>query len=111
VKKTRIHLLGLGIAFVLFALSASPARAQSASATYKAKCAMCHGTDGKGDTPAGKSMGAHNFASPEIQKMTDAELESVIAKGKGKMPQYDTKLKEGEIKELVAYIRELGKGK
>lgn len=110
-KKNRITLLGVAVGFVLFAVSASPAWAQSVSDTYKAKCAMCHGADGKGDTSAGKAMGAHNFASPEIQKMSDAELESIITKGKGKMPEYGTKLKESEIKELVSYVRELGKGK
>src|SRR5258705_4449930 len=67
------------------ALWSVPAAADAA-ATYKAKCAMCHGADGKGDTPAGKKMGAHDFASPEVQKLSDAELVTIIAKGKNKMP-------------------------
>lgn len=108
--KTRINLLSVALMFALFALAQSPARAENAPATFKAKCAMCHGADGKGDTAAGQAMGVRNFASPEVQKMTDAELETIITKGKGKMPEYGTKLKEAEIKDLVAYIRALGKG-
>ena len=83
--------------------------ADDAATTYKAKCAMCHGADGKAATPAGKSMGAHDFASDEVRKQSDAELEQIIVKGKGKMPAYGTKLKPAEIKDLVAYVRELGK--
>jgi cytochrome c6 len=90
-------------------LYAAPLRAQEAASTYKAKCAMCHGADGKGDTPAGKKLGARDFASPEVEKETDAELIEITAKGKNKMPGYEKSLKESEIKDLVAYIRELAK--
>lgn len=103
---------GLALAALVAGLTlwSSPARADSA-ATYKTKCAMCHGADGKGETPAGKKMGAHDFASPEVQKMSDADLATVIAKGKNKMPPYEKSMKEAEIKDLVSYIRQLGKEK
>jgi mono/diheme cytochrome c family protein len=70
---------------------------------------MCHGPDGKGETPAGKNMKAVNFAAPEVAKMSDEELETVITKGKNKMPAFEGKLKKEQIVELVAYIRELAK--
>jgi cytochrome c6 len=100
--------------FAALALSLSllslPAAAQdAAAATYKAKCAMCHGADGKGDTPAGKKMGAHDFASDEVQKQSDTDLGQMISKGKNKMPGYESKLKPEEIKDLVSYVRKLGK--
>jgi mono/diheme cytochrome c family protein len=110
---TKVNLIrGLMLAIMAagVALWSAPAAADAA-ATYKSKCAMCHGADGKGDTPVGKKMGAHDFASPEVQKQSDAELEAVTAKGKNKMPAYEKSLKEAEIKELVAYIRQLAKGK
>jgi cytochrome c6 len=88
----------------LIAVCSSPALAQDAAATYKAKCAMCHGPEGKG----GK-MGTRDFASPEVQKESDADLAGIITKGKGKMPSYDGKLKDTEIKDLVTYIRGLAK--
>lgn len=90
-------------------VSVAPLRAQEAASTYKAKCAMCHGADGKGDTPAGKKLGARDFASPEVQKESDQELFEVTSKGKNKMPAYEKTLKESQIKELVAYVRHLAK--
>lgn len=92
------------LACMAIAICSSSAVAQDAAATYKAKCAMCHGPDGKG----GK-MGTRDFASADVQKETDAQLTEIITKGKGKMPSYDGKLKDTEIKDLVAYVRSLGK--
>jgi mono/diheme cytochrome c family protein len=80
-----------------------------AEATYKAKCASCHGPDGAGSTAAGKAMKARDFHAPEVQKETDAELTDIIANGKNKMPKYAEKLKDSEIKDLVTYVRALGK--
>ena len=83
--------------------------AQDAAANYKAKCSACHGADAKGETPVGKKMGIKDLASPEVQKMSDAELTAVISDGKNKMPSYKKSLKPDQIKELVAYIRSLAK--
>ncbi len=92
----------------VMAVGSASAVAQDAAATYKSKCAMCHGADGKG-TPTGLKMGAHDFTSAEVQKETDAELTDTVTKGKGKMPAYASKLKDTEIKDLVTYIRGLAK--
>jgi cytochrome c6 len=90
------------------ALSVPAMRAQgNAESLYKGRCAGCHAADGSGSTAAGKAMGVHDFRSPEVQKMTDAELTEIIAKGKNKMPKYEGKLKDSEIKDLVAYVKEL----
>ena len=92
---------------VLVMMVAPAAFAGDAAALYKTKCAMCHAADGSGDTPMGKKTAAHDFRSPEIQKMTDEQLTEITTKGKNKMPGYDKKLTADEIKGLVAYIREL----
>ena len=89
----------------------SSARAQTAAATYKAKCAGCHGADGKGTTAPGKALRAHDFGSAEVTKESDADLITTVTAGKNKMPAYGKSLKEAEIKDLVAYVRELGKQK
>jgi cytochrome c6 len=98
---------------ILFAaiLWTSTLAAQDTASLYKSKCAACHGTDGKGDTAVGKRLEARDFASPEVQKESDAELIQITAKGKKKMPGYEKQLKETEIKDLVAYLRQLAKGK
>lgn len=102
-------LLGTCVFAVAVALCA-PARADDKSAAlYKQKCVACHGADGKGETPAGKSMKAGSFADPAVAKMTDDELAAAVTNGKGKMPAYGKSLKADEIKGLVAYIRTLTK--
>ncbi len=97
------------LVFAFTLILAASARADDAPATFKAKCAGCHGPDGKGATAAGKAVGAHDFASPEVQKMSDADLAGIISTGKNKMPAYAKTLKEPEITALVAYVRSLGK--
>lgn len=79
------------------------------TAIYKAKCAMCHGADGAGQTPMGKNMKLRALGSAEVQKQTDAELVKWIADGKGKMPGYKGKLTPADIDALVAFIRTLKK--
>jgi len=90
-------------------LLVSSAVAQAPPDIYKAKCAMCHGADGKADTPAGKAMKARDFHDPEVIKATDADLTVAIAKGKNKMPAYAAQYSADQIKGLVAYIRDMQK--
>ena len=79
------------------------------AAIYKAKCAMCHGADGAGQTPMGKNMKLRDLRSADVQKQTDAELVKWIADGKGKMPAYKGKLTPADIDALVEFIRTLKK--
>ena|ERR1700687_1945164 len=99
------------VALATVAFLSTPAKADNtAETTYKAKCAMCHGPDGKGETTTGKTMKAGDFASEAVQKMSDADLTDAITKGKGKMPAYKT-LTPDQVKDLVAYVRAFGKKK
>jgi mono/diheme cytochrome c family protein len=82
--------------------------AQDAATLYKSKCAACHGADGAGDTAMGKKLGVKDFHSPEVSKLSDTELFDITKKGKDKMPSYDKKLTDDQIKDLVKYIRTLG---
>ena len=91
------------------ALLSKPATADDAASTYKTKCSACHGAEGKGDTAMGKKFGLRDLALPDVQKLSDDELNSIIAEGKDKMPSYKKSLKPDQIKELVAYIRSLAK--
>jgi cytochrome c6 len=88
----------------------APAKSQGgAEQTYKAKCASCHGADGAGATPAGKATKARDFCSDDVKKETDEEWTTIIVKGKNKMPSYDKKLSDAEVKDVIAYIRGLCK--
>lgn len=87
-----------------------PAKADTAAAeaTYKAKCAGCHGADGKGQTPGGKATKVKDFASEDVQKMSDADLSDAISKGKTPMPAFKT-LTADQVKDLVTYVRSFAK--
>lgn len=102
-----------GTIAVLGLLSASlaiPAMGQqTGEATYKAKCAMCHGADGTGNTPVGKSMKLKSLKSAEDIKATDAELFKDTKSGVGKMQGYANKLTDAQIRDVVSYIRTLQK--
>jgi cytochrome c6 len=103
----KIGMLGVAIALVASSsILSSPAKADvaSAEATFKAKCAACHGADGKGK----EMMKTRDLGSPDVQKQSDADLTTIITKGKGKMPAYGT-LTPDQVKDLVTYIRSLKK--
>jgi mono/diheme cytochrome c family protein len=101
--------LGAGVLAAIGALCAPSRSDDKSAATFRQKCATCHGPDGKADTPAGKAMKVRSFASPEIAKMTDEQLADIIEKGQGKMPKYGASMKPEEIKAMVGYIRTLAK--
>jgi mono/diheme cytochrome c family protein len=103
-------LLVIVIFIAIFVLGLSvTVSAQDASATFKAKCAMCHGADATGNTPMGKKFNIPDLRAPEIQKKTQAELANAIAKGKNKMPTFEGKLTPNEVNELATYVRQLKK--
>jgi cytochrome c6 len=107
--KTTKNLGAVTLAAAVFAgvcLFSSPAKADvaAAEATFKTKCAGCHGADGKGK----EAMKTRDLASADVQKTSDADLSGIISNGKGKMPAYKTMTPE-QVKDMVAFIRSLKK--
>jgi cytochrome c6 len=78
----------------------------ASSATYRTKCAICHGPDGAG-SEVGKSMKVPDLRAPVVQKLPDADLAQVISSGKGGMPAFKNSLREDQIHALVVYVRSL----
>ncbi len=108
IRKVWLVVVMVGVAVAVIGLTLAPVLAQSTpESLYKAKCAVCHGPDGKGDTMMGKKLGVRDFRSAEVVKETDQELFDITKKGKGKMPSFDKKLTDDQIKELIKYIRSL----
>jgi cytochrome c6 len=102
-------LLALFVGVAFFAASivrANPAPNAAASATFKAKCAMCHGPDG-GGSAVGKSMNVPDLRSAAVQKLPDAQMVQIISDGKGGMPSFKSSLSEAQIHSLVAHIHSL----
>jgi len=93
--------------FVVSIVRAAPSPDGAAStATFRAKCAMCHAPDGSG-SDVGRSMNVPDLRSPAIQKLPDAQFTQMISDGKGGMPPFKSSLSEEQIHGLVVYIRSL----
>jgi mono/diheme cytochrome c family protein len=105
-KKYITHTVALGL--VVFSASLN-GLAQTGADTYKAKCQMCHGATGLGDTPAGKNLKARPFNSPDVLKESDADLMTVIKSGKNKMPAFAGKLTTAQMNDVLAFIHTLPK--
>jgi mono/diheme cytochrome c family protein len=100
----KIALVGLALALAVPMI----ATAQAAGAdTFKAKCAMCHGADGSASTGMGKSMGLKPLGSPEVQKMSVADITTLVTDGKGKMPAFKGKLTDAQITDVAKYVKTL----
>jgi cytochrome c6 len=94
-------------------LAAQDSEKAEGAQLFKTNCAMCHGADGSGNTPMGKRLNLKDLGSPEVQKMTDAEMKQLIDNGGGsgtvKMPAFKSRLKPEQVDDLVAHIRTLAK--
>ncbi len=75
-------------------------------ATYKAKCAMCHGATGTPNPGMAKMMGIKAASDPAIKKLTADEMVAAVKNGKGKMKPI-AGLSDAQIKEAVTYYRGL----
>lgn len=95
---------------VPLALALPAAAAEDGAAIYKAKCAVCHGASGAGDTAMGKKLSVKDLGAPEAQKLTDEEMFDLISEGKDKMPAFGKRLKPEQIRLVVTYIRTLARG-
>ena len=103
----------LGPILLLISLTAAfscSAFAESAHDLFKRKCAACHGASGAGDTTIGKNLKVRDLGSQDVQKQSDAELSTIIAKGTARrMPAFENRLSKDQITELAKFIRTLKK--
>jgi len=58
---------------------AAPVLAEDGGALYKAKCASCHGPDGRGEVPMGRALKVKSLWGT---KLSAAEIEKVSTEGK-----------------------------
>jgi mono/diheme cytochrome c family protein len=92
---------------ILFGVTSALAQNAQGEALFKQHCAMCHGPDGKGNTPIGKMDKIPDLHSQPVQSQTDAQLTQIIENGMGKMPAFKSQLNPQQVKELVTYVRSL----
>jgi mono/diheme cytochrome c family protein len=94
------------LAVVVFLAGAVCFAQSGGEATYKAKCAMCHGPAGIPSAGMAKATGIKPVSDPDIKKLTADQMFAAVKNGKGKMKPA-TGLTDAQIKDAVAFYRGL----
>ena len=81
----------------------------SGKTVFEANCAACHKMDGKGGKVAveDKNLDVEDLTSNKIKSFSDEKIIGYILKGvpdEG-MPAFKDKLSEGEMRDVVLYVR------
>jgi cytochrome c6 len=91
---------------MLFAATALAA-AERPPLWITAKCAVCHGRDGSGNTDTGRKLAVRDLRLPEVRKRTDQELAKSLSAGHKRMPAFRNQLRPDQVQILVKFIRGL----
>jgi cytochrome c6 len=97
------------VLLLIFSLAGIASAENPGKAMFTSKCVLCHGADGTGKTSIGKTLKIPDFHSPDIKKLSDADLKTAVTNGKNKMPPFKGKLTDAQIDQVISYVRELGK--
>lgn len=103
--------------FVSQALSVSALPAQSSSPAFKhgesiftTRCIVCHNKKPGDNAPFGPPNLYHVFgAKPPL--LTTVQAEQIIIHGKGQMPAWGTALTTTDIRDVINYLRTVGRQK
>ena len=87
-------------------LAGTLAFADSGEATYKAKCATCHGAAGTPSAGMAKVMGIKPVSDPAIKALSAADVTAAVKNGKGKMKPI-AGLTDAQVKDVVTYFKSL----
>jgi mono/diheme cytochrome c family protein len=90
----------------------TPASLALGKKVYTSDCAMCHGKDGAGTGELAVTMklNLRDYRDPaSLKDMTDGDIYSIIADGKGQMTGEAGRMKPGQIWNVVNYVRSLSK--
>ena len=88
----------------------TPTSIAAGKKVYASDCAMCHGKEGegKGDLAVDMHLTLRDYRdSASLKDLTDGEIYSTIANGKGQMTGEAGRMKPAQIWDVVNYIRSL----
>jgi len=93
-------------------VKATPTSIALGKKAYGSDCAMCHGKTGAGDGDLAGDMKLKllDYRDPQsLKSMTDGEIFTIIAKGKGQMSGEEGRMTSAQTWNLVNYIKTLAK--
>lgn len=105
-----VSIAALVVSFVsvLAAAGSKAASAADTRSTFNAKCATCHGRDGRGRTARGRRTHTRDLTDASWQNdISDERLFNSIHNGRSRMPAFKKSLSESEIDALVTFVRQL----
>ena len=114
--KTFLGILAVLLVLVVRDARAAPPADKKTERLWKAKCASCHGVEGKADTEQGKIMALPDLSSAAWQKATtddrirDQILNGVKKQKNGKsveMNPFKDELQPEQVDALIGYVRSL----
>lgn len=100
--KSRIVLISCAMFFAPAAVFAG--NASNGNVVFQEKCAACHGKDGTAVLP-----GAPSFSKGERMEKSDSSLKASITNGLNAMPPFKGVLSDGQLGDLMSYVRTLKK--
>jgi mono/diheme cytochrome c family protein len=97
-----------GVALLLVPAVFADGDAAKGEKVYATKCKSCHGAQGQGNPAMAKSLKIEfrDLKSPEVQKMSDAELKKLAMGGHGKKKPLKT-VSPAELDDAIAFLRKL----
>ena len=100
--------ISLGVIFSVAVAFAADAKA--GEAVYTKACKSCHGADGTPNANIAKMMKVEmlDLKSPEVQKLSAADIAKIVADGKGKMKGI-TSVKGASVDDVAAYVKSMKK--
>ncbi len=114
VRLLELCLLSLGLAWPTLVLAQPPGPPvhERGKALYEAYCAVCHGVDGRADTPVGRLLAPRprNFADPvEMARLTVDRIYRAIKDGRPgtAMAAWGQVLSETEIGDVIDHVHGL----
>ena len=73
---------------------------------FMRSCAGCHGPDARGTRPPGFATPPRDLTDPELQaRLTNDAIRETIHYGKGQMPPFGAALSEGDVNDVIAFVR------
>ena len=110
---TAFLVLGLSVTVMTHTALSASGDAGKGEKIYQQFCLACHGPEGKGDGPVAATIKPPpaNLASKAVKDKPDADLLTVIRKGKAgtAMPPWEKQLSEEQMNDVLSYVRSLNK--
>ena len=110
-KLIKLALIAAFAAVVFIPYLRSPQTVRAASAAdhqrtlYQKHCAVCHGSNGRANTPKGRELEAADLTSPDVKAKGAARIARAIKNGRPGMPAFGKKLTPAQIASLARYVR------